>query len=66
VPALLAGGVRRFRLEFVREDGQAVARTLAAWRELLAGAIDGRALAARTGATARIGVAQGGMKLLAE
>ena len=66
VPSLLAGGVRRFRVELVREDGPTVARALAAWRELLAGRIDAGELAARTGASGRIGVAQGGMKLLAE
>jgi putative protease len=63
---LLAQGVRRFRVEFVRERANEVATVLAAWRELLAGRIDAQALAARTGTAGQIGVAQGGMKLLAE
>lgn len=63
---LLAGGVRRFRVEFVRERGIEVERVLSAWRELLAGRIDAAALAQRTGTAGQIGVAQGGMKLLAE
>jgi putative protease len=63
---LLAAGVRRFRVEFVREDAATVARVLAAWQQHLAGRIDAATLASRTGTEARIGVAQGGMKLLAE
>jgi U32 family peptidase len=63
---LLAAGMQRFRVEFVRETGDEVQRVLAAWRERLAGRIDAAALAARTGAEGQIGVAQGGMQLLAE
>jgi putative protease len=63
---LLQAGVRRFRVEFVRETAKEVERALAAWRELLAGTIDAAALAARTGAAGQMGVAQGGMKLLTE
>lgn len=63
---LVGGGVRRFRVEFVREDAGAVGRVLGAWRDLLAGRIDASAVAARTGAGGRIGVAAGGMKLLVE
>ncbi len=63
---LLASGVRRFRVEFVRETAAEVQRVLAAWRELLVGTIDAETLAARTGASGQIGVAQGGMQLLAE
>jgi len=65
-PSLLARGVRRFRVEFVRESGSEVATVLAAWRDLLAGRIDAATLAARTRTTGQIGVAQGGMRLLAE
>jgi U32 family peptidase len=65
-PRLLAAGVRRYRVEFVREDAAEVRRVLTAWRELLDGRIDAAALSRRTGATGQIGVAQGGMSLLAE
>lgn len=63
---LLARGVRRYRVEFVREDGGEVASVLQAWRAHLDGAIDADELARRTNASGQIGVAQGGMKLLAE
>jgi putative protease len=63
---LLAAGVRRYRVEFVRETAGEVTTVLTAWRERLAGRIDGAALAARTGASGQVGVAQGGMQLLAE
>ena len=63
---LMAVGVTRYRVEFVREDGREVGQVLAAWQDLLAGKIDGDELAQRTGASGQIGVAQGGMKLLAE
>ncbi len=63
---LLHAGVRRFRVEFVRETAAQVATVVGAWRDLLAGRIDAQALAARTGTAGQIGVAQGGMKLLAE
>lgn len=63
---LVRGGVRRFRVEFVREGKAEVARVLTAWRELLAGKLDADGLLRRTGASSQFGVAQGGMKLLAE
>jgi putative protease len=62
---LREAGVRRFRVEFVRESGDEVLRVLAAWRGLLAGSTTADELAARTGASGQIGVAAGGMKLLA-
>ncbi|MBZ0152457.1 MAG: U32 family peptidase, partial [Planctomycetes bacterium] len=65
-PKLVAAGVLRFRVEFVRESGAVVAAVIGAWRDLLAGRIDAAELARRTGADSQIGVAQGGMKLLAE
>jgi putative protease len=66
VPGLLAHGVQRFRVEFVREGAGEVARMLAAWREVLAGRLDGEGLAARTGASSQFGVARGGQRLLVE
>lgn len=64
--ALRERGVRRFRVEFVRETAREVGDVLLAWRDHLGGRIDAATLAARTGATGQVGVAQGGMKLLAE
>jgi putative protease len=63
---LIEAGVRRFRVEFVREDPQAVTEVLSAWRDLLAGRSDARGLARRTGAESQFGVAVGGVELLAE
>lgn len=63
---LLAAGVQRFRVEFVRETAAETTRVLAAWRDRLAGTIDGPTLAQRTGALGQVGVAEGGMQLLAE
>jgi putative protease len=59
-------GLRRFRIEFVREDRVAAERVISAWTELLAQRIDADALARRTGAVAQIGVAQGKMALIGE
>jgi putative protease len=63
---LLASGVRRFRVEFVRETGAQVRTALAAFGELLAGRCGPDDVVARTGAISRFGVAEGGMKLLVE
>lgn len=59
-------GLRRFRIEFVREDRAAAERVIAAWTDLLAKRIDADALTQRTGAMAQIGVAQGKMALIGE
>lgn len=56
VPELLARGVRRFRVEFVREGRDEAARVLAAYSELLAGRIAPEAALARARAAARVGV----------
>ena len=63
---LLDRGVRRYRVEFVRETAAEVTTILTAWRDHLAHRLNADELATRTGATGQIGVAQGGMKLLAE
>jgi putative protease len=65
-PRLIEAGVRRFRVEFVREDAHGVARVLGAWRDLLAGRSDAAGLARRTGAESQFGVAVGGVELLTE
>lgn len=63
---LLASGVLRFRVEFVRETGAQVRTALAAFGDLLAGRCGPDEVVARTGAVSRFGVAEGGMKLLVE
>lgn len=63
---LLGVGVRRFRVEFVREGRADVTAVLSAWRDLLAGRCDAAVVARRTGAASQFGVAVGGMKLLTE
>ncbi|MGK0154147.1 MAG: putative protease [Neolewinella sp.] len=63
---LLQAGVRRYRVEFVRETAAEVTDVLAAWQDVLAGRIDADELTRRTGASGQMGVAQGGMKLLSE
>ncbi|MGA1525600.1 MAG: U32 family peptidase, partial [Planctomycetota bacterium] len=56
VPQLVAGGLRRLRLEFVREDARAVEGALSAWRRVLDGSLDAAGLERRTGAESFIGV----------
>jgi hypothetical protein len=58
--------VQRLRVEFVREGAGEVSRVLAAWRDLLAGRCGAEVVGRRTEATSQFGVAEGGMKLLAE
>jgi U32 family peptidase len=57
VPDLLARGVRRFRVEFVRESQVEAADVLAAYADLLAGRIGPPDAVRRTEARARFGVA---------
>lgn len=59
-------GVQRLRVEFVREDAATTLAALAAWQDFLEGRLDADGLAARTGARAHIGVAQGRMALVTE
>ena len=66
LPRLLRMGVRRIRVEFVREDRKQALTALRAWQDCIDGRIDAAQLQERTGARAQIGVAQGRMKLLAE
>ncbi|MCC6408658.1 MAG: U32 family peptidase, partial [Planctomycetes bacterium] len=55
-PELLARGVRRFRVEFVRESRAEAAEVLRAYGDLLAGRVTPREALARAGAAARVGV----------
>lgn len=66
LPKLVQRGVRRVRVEFVRETRSETATVLRAWQDRLAGRITAEGLQDRTGARAQIGVAQGRMKLLTE
>jgi putative protease len=64
VPDLAARGVRRFRVELVRESFDETARVLAAYRELLAGRIGPADAAARAHAKAHYGVSRAPMEVM--
>ncbi len=66
LPRMLRMGVRRLRIEFVREGEAEALAALKAWQGLLEGRVAPAELQARTGARGQIGVAQGRMKLLSE
>jgi putative protease len=61
VPRLLAAGVRRFRVELVREPFAEARAVLDAYRELIAGAISPAQLLARVGVHEQFGVTRGTM-----
>lgn len=63
VPELVARGVRRFRVELVRESFDETARVLAAYRELLAGRITPAEAVARAHAKAHYGVSRAPMEV---
>lgn len=63
---LVAAGVRRLRVEFVREDAAAVRAVLQGWQALLAGRANAAGVLAASGAEAQFGVAAGSMQLLGE
>ena len=65
VPRLLERGVRRFRLEFVREDAAATARVLAAYQALLAGKVSAGEAVRQAGVHEQFGVTRGTMRVLA-
>jgi putative protease len=64
VPAFLGRGVRRFRVEFVRESRDEAATVLAAYRELLAGRLAPDAAVGRVGALERFGVTSGTLRVM--
>jgi len=64
VPSLLARGVRRFRVEFVRESREEAARVLSAYQELLAGRISPTEAVRRAAVHEQFGVTKGTMKVL--
>lgn len=59
LPQLLAAGVRRFRVELVRESAAETERVLRAYAELLRGARTGRQVIAEVGALEKYGVSAG-------
>jgi putative protease len=64
VPKLIDRGVRRFRVEFVRESRDEAARVLAAYGDLLAGRIAPAEAVRRVGVHEQFGVTRGTMKVL--
>jgi putative protease len=64
VPKLLDRGVRRFRVELVRETRAQAETVLSGWRDLLTGTLDAGALAKRIGAHEQFGVTAGTMRVL--
>jgi putative protease len=59
VPALLARGVRRFRVEFLDEPAEEIGRVVRAYRDLLAGMLTGREVWTLLKAANRVGVTRG-------
>ncbi|HET7788961.1 MAG TPA: DUF3656 domain-containing protein [Myxococcales bacterium] len=59
LPQLLAAGVRRFRVELVREGAAETEQVLRAYAELLRGARTGRQVIAEVGALEKYGVSAG-------
>lgn len=64
VPSLMARGVRRFRVEFVRESREEATRVLGAYQELLAGRISPAEAVRRAAVHEQFGVTKGTMKVL--
>jgi putative protease len=64
VPRLLERGVKRYRVEFVRETREEAARVLAAYQELLEGRIAPSEAVRRTAVHEQFGVTRGTMQVL--
>ena len=64
VPELMRRGVRRFRVEFVREERDEARRILRAYTELLAGKLAPATAAQRAGAKSHVGVSSQPMALM--
>ena len=65
VPDLIAAGVRRLRVELVREDRAEAGRVIAAWQGLVAGTLAPTEVLARIKAHEQFGVTRGTMRTLA-
>ena len=59
VPALLARGVRHFRLELLEDSGAGLKETLDVYRRLLAGEVTGKEVWTKLRASNRVGVTRG-------
>ena len=64
VPELLARGVRRFRVELVRESAEETARVFAAYVQLVAGQLAPRDVVRRAAVHEQFGVTRGTMRTL--
>ena len=64
VPRLAAAGVRRLRVEFVRESREQASTVLRTFQDLLVGRLAPEVCAARVGAEERFGVTAGRMELI--
>ena len=64
VPALLAHGVRRFRVELVRESADEAARVFTAYTQLAAGQLAAREVVRRAAVHEQFGVTRGTMRTL--
>jgi len=64
VPDLLARGVRRFRVELVRETAAETTRVIGAYRDLVAGAVSPAEAVRRAAAHEQFGVTRGTMRTL--
>jgi putative protease len=62
-PELVRRGVRRFRVELVRETREETARVLDAYRDLLDGRVDPETVIRRAGARRHVGVSAAPMEL---
>ncbi|MET0795111.1 MAG: U32 family peptidase [Polyangiaceae bacterium] len=66
VPALQRAGVRRFRVELVRESAEETARIVGSYRELLQGRISGREIFRNLRASGGYGVVRGSLRVLGD
>jgi U32 family peptidase len=64
VPALLRAGVKRFRVELVRESAEETAHAIGAYRDLLAGRRTGRDVFRELRASGGYGVVRGSLRVL--
>jgi putative protease len=65
VPELLRRGVKRFRVELLRENAEETGLVLRAWQDLLGGHIDVAELSRRIGAHEQFGVTAGTLRSMA-
>ena len=64
VPSMLALGIRRFRIELLRESADQIAPLIAAYRRVISGADDGRETWKRLRAMNQLGVTRGTLQLV--